>query len=198
LLFVKPDINISTNGEYAFYVLAVNNRLEIAKWLLSIKPEINILINDQEIFNITCQKGHLDFAQWLLFVKPEINISKNNHRALRLACDKNKIDVAQWLASINPSYIITKLFCYPAGEYKIRYTIALSIDKAIDTTQIISLDTIDEHDKTCYICCASQVEIQTNCKHNFCKKCITKHNIKNKCTTCPFCRQTLNKFYNIQ
>jgi hypothetical protein len=42
LLGMKPDIDISAVGEYAFRTACVNGHIEVAKWLLEMKPDIVI------------------------------------------------------------------------------------------------------------------------------------------------------------
>jgi hypothetical protein len=65
----------------------------------------------------------------------------------------------------------------------------------IDTSIIIEKDSIQKDDLTCPICYENEVEIQTNCKHNYCLSCI--ENINNKNNVCPYCRTELKCFHQI-
>ena len=59
----------------------------------------------------------------------------------------------------------------------------------------IQKETILKEDLICPICYENPVEIQTNCKHNYCKPCIEKNN--NLENLCPYCRTQLEYFYEI-
>ena len=54
----------------------------------------------------------------------------------------------------------------------------------------------NEHDICCI--CYEYCEIETQCNHSFCKKCILTWTNKNK-NMCPYCRQSMgNEFNKIQ
>ena len=50
-------------------------------------------------------------------------------------------------------------------------------------------------DKECIICKLNEINIQTNCKHNFCKECISVWYDQHK--TCPYCRENIIAFNRI-
>ena len=52
-----------------------------------------------------------------------------------------------------------------------------------------------EEKETCFICYNKDVEIQTNCKHNFCNECI--HNWMNRKNNCPLCRTEIYQIKEI-
>jgi hypothetical protein len=52
----------------------------------------------------------------------------------------------------------------------------------------------EQEEKECPICYEHEVEVQTNCGHNYCKKCI----IKTELSSCPYCRQEMNGLYLIK
>ena len=64
----------------------------------------------------------------------------------------------------------------------------------MNTTIKISLNDIDLDNRNCPIC-FEEVNIQTECKHNYCEHCLSNH-LNNK-KNCPLCRQSLKNFYAI-
>ena len=60
LLTIKPNINISACGEYAFATSCINNYFNIASWLLEVKPTINISVENEIIFRTACEDGNLN------------------------------------------------------------------------------------------------------------------------------------------
>ncbi len=188
LLKVKPYINISEDDEYPFRFACENGHLEVAKWLYSIKPSIDISIDNEYAFKYACKNGHLEVVKWLYSIKPSINISAENHYAFRYACQKGHLEVGQFLSSINPNYKIDII------QDIIQYHILKDIP--IDFTQKIELSTINRESRECPICYENVVNIQSKCKHNFCKDCIQIYYNKNN--KCPCCRNNLDLFYLIQ
>ena len=68
-------------------------------------------------------------------------------------------------------------------------------------TEVIQLKYTNKEDLVCPICYDEDavVEVQTNCKHNFCSKCITDY--YNKCNEnclCPYCRQIITSFNKLE
>jgi len=63
---VKPNINISTDDEYAFRWSCFNEHLEVAKCLLKVKPNINISANNDFAFRLSCVNEQLKVAKLLL------------------------------------------------------------------------------------------------------------------------------------
>jgi len=60
--------------------------------------------------------------------------------------------------------------------------------------EIIYVKIIAE-DKECVICKVNDINIQTNCNHNFCRECINEWYDKHK--TCPCCRKNIISFNKI-
>ena len=61
-------------------------------------------------------------------------------------------------------------------------------------SDIIQINCTEEEDKECVICKENTIDLQTNCNHNFCTKCISAWYGLHE--TCPYCREkisTLNK-----
>ena len=87
LLSVKPDIDISSQHNYAFRFACCFGHLEVAQWLFSVKKTIG---NKEAAFRLACAKGHLNVAQWLLSVWKDIDISASDsfgrEAAFRSAC----------------------------------------------------------------------------------------------------------------
>jgi hypothetical protein len=192
LYSIKPTIDISSNNEYAFRNACKKGFLELAKWLLSIKPTINISVKFEYVFEDVCVNGHLEVAQWLLtiYVNSTINSFKYIEYAFMGACYGNKTNVAQWLQSLYPN----KFEVVIVNENIVNFKIKNEIVFAHDT---IALTIENKADNVCPICYDAQVEVQTNCGHNFCIKCITdyynNYNSNDNCK-CPYCRQILTSF----
>ena len=68
LLQIKPDIDISTNNDYAFRWVCYKGYLDIAKWLLQIKPDINISAEDEFAFRWACLEGHIHIVKWFRLI----------------------------------------------------------------------------------------------------------------------------------
>lgn len=188
LLKVNPSIDISEDDEYPFRFACENGHLEVAKWLYSVKPTIDISIDNEYAFKYACKNGHLEVVKWLIKIKPLINITSENHYAFRYACQKGHLEVAKFLSSINKNYKID------ISKDTIQYYILKNIP--IDFTKKIDINTIDKDSRECPICYENVVNIQTQCKHNYCKDCIQIYYNKNN--NCPCCRTNLDLFYPIE
>lgn len=192
LLSIKPTINIYAKDEFAFKQACENGHLNIVQWLFPLRNNqtLNLLSTSEEGFILACGHGHLEIAQWLLSIEPAINISSHNHKAFKMAGFNSKINVAQWLQSLCPDiYVLV---------FKNNQLIKFEVIGSMPFTQnTIKLPFTNKEDMECPIC-YEQVEVQTNCGHNFCASCIT--NYYNKCNTdckCPYCRQPVTKFTKI-
>ena len=114
----NPNINNSSNDEYAFGSACSYGLLEVAKWLLEVKPNIDISANDERAFCSACGEGHLEVAKWLLQVKPDIDISADNEYVFCCVCAHGHLDVAKWLLEIKPDIIIYNIAFFNACRYK--------------------------------------------------------------------------------
>ena len=175
-----PKVNlfsdISANDELAFISACSNGNLEIAQLLYQFKPNIDISYGDEEAFRNACENGHLEVAQWLLQIKPDINISVREEKAFHYACENGHLEVVQWLLQIKSTIDI-----YITSRIKIPLKITAAVEK-------------NEHDVCCI--CYEYCEIETQCNHSFCKKCIAKCINKNM-MSCPICRQSMENGFNI-
>ena len=186
LLEIKPDINISTENDSAFICACISGNLEIPKWLLEIKPDI--YFNGEMSFLACCEKDNLEIAIWLLEIKPTIDISVKNNYAFNFCCEHRNLKTAKWLSEINPNYKLTI-----ENDKIINFWIIKKINT--DKSIIIEKESIKNEDLICPICYENEVEIQTNCKHNYCLSCIENVNYKNY--VCPYCRTELKYFHQI-
>ena len=80
LLYIKSDINISDEEDYAFRYACQNGHLNVAQWLFSVKPDINISAENEHAFCWACENDRLDMVEWLKTLNPEkyYIIMKNN------------------------------------------------------------------------------------------------------------------------
>ena len=198
LYTINPTINISADDEIAFKWACVNGYLEVVQWLFTIKPDINISAENECAFRMACNNGHLEVAQWLLSIKPTINISAENEHendhAFRYACVNGRLEIAQWLQSLLPDKYDLVIENNKITSYSIKCVMPFN-------TEVIQLKYTNKEDIVCFICYDedTQVEVQTNCGHNFCSKCITDY--YNKCyenCQCPYCRQIITSFNKLE
>ena len=102
-----------------------------------------------------------------------------------MACKEGHLEVAEWLIQLKPDIYSIELNCG---------IITPTIMKLLNITGIVERS---EH-ILCTICTETNSDIETMCKHSFCKGCIVKWRNKNK-NTCPYCRQSMgNEFNKIQ
>ena len=90
-----PDINISTNNEYAFRTACENGHLQVAQWLYQSKPTLDISAYKEEAFRFACAYGHLQVAQWIQSLNP------NKYVILHVENKKIKYRIIQTLNKIN-------------------------------------------------------------------------------------------------
>ncbi len=221
LLEIRPDFDITINNNDAFSVVCENGHMELAKFLLEIRPDIinsdnfntffcdgcengnlkmvqfllelkqnintDTRIDYYTAFCNACEYGHLKVAKWLFELNPNINISKDDDYIFSSVCENGHLKVARWLININRNYkiivkddVITKY--YVLNKLPIDSTITIDVDKI--------------KDNECPVCYENVVNIQTDCKHNFCEACIIK--VYSKSNNCPCCRSTINKFYLVE
>ncbi len=207
----------------------IGGNLDIVKYILNFKKH---KFSD-ETFNIAfsyaCQNGHYNVVKYLLLIK-NIDICFDNHYAFKKACETQtktmfyehqSIDVINLLVELVPFYkyeIIKNKHNKSNHKYK-----PIILDN-LNLKNTIKISNIDD----CSICYSNKSNILTNCKHQFCDKCIynwtmniydfnvynidiDSHNnpyeaftgneyFNNKHATCPYCREILifNKMFNIE
>jgi hypothetical protein len=115
------------------------------------------------------EREHIEVAKWLLSIKPTIDICTENHLCFKWACLNEYIEIAQWLQSLRPDTYELVI----VDDKIISYCVKRCIPYTNNTITIVN-----NEDTECPIC-YEQVEVQTNCGHNYCTKCITDY--YNKC-----------------
>lgn len=94
ILEFDPNINISTNDEYAFRWACHNGKVEVVKLLLKLKPEIDIHAEKEWAFRFACHNynkyvkddKHLEIAQLLIdLCNGDIDISIYNYEVYTYA-----------------------------------------------------------------------------------------------------------------
>jgi ankyrin repeat protein len=183
---IKPTLDISAEEDYAFQWACANGHLQVAQWLYQIQPTLDISAENEQAFRSACGRGHLHVAQWLYQIKPTLDISVENDAAFRSVCIHSNLHFAQWLQSLRPDrYSLTIM-----GHKINYYQIIQPLHYFEETVQLF-----DEEDKNCPICAENRVTVQTVCKHNYCRDCLTKWLSIHK--TCPYCRDPIDKVYSI-
>ena len=194
------------------------NELEIAKWLHEFNTIPSLQLTYEKIFNEMCKCGNLKMCKWILNIIH--NFGDNMlfiNSAFTSACEDGRLNICKWLRDtfkdLNIRYNNDEGFriCYVNG----RTSTALWLSELIDdyyvhidkqTNRILSCKILPiispyltirlekQEEKECPICYEDEVEVQTNCGHNYCKKCI----IKTELSSCPYCRQEINGLYLIK
>jgi len=164
----------------AFPGACSNGHLEVAKWLYDMKPDIDISAKDDYAFRQACLNNHLEVVKWLLRVKPNINVDE----VFRSACHKGELNTAQYLKSLFPR------------KYSLKISESGNILYHIHVQNTIYLE--KEDIEMCSICNDNLSDTMTNCKHLFCKSCITTW--LQKASTCPYCRDNIyyDNLYNVK
>jgi hypothetical protein len=179
------NFNLATSN--SFPIICKNGDLKIAKWLLQIKPNIDISSTNEEAFRGACEYGHLKVAQWLFQIKPDIDIFARNEEAFCNACKNEHLEIAEWFVTLKPDI----------------YSIDVNLDTGLITPIIMKplkiIATIEKSENDiCSICFVetSTTEVETQCNHQFHKKCIAMWINTNK-MSCPICRQSMENGFNI-
>jgi len=183
---MKPTIDISADGEYAFIMACHHGHLNIAQWLFQIKPTINISAYNEDAFRFACSNGYLNVAQWLLQIKPTIDISALDEYAFTESCYKRELKVAQWLVSLRPDKY--KIILNNDGSIKYDNNRSISYE-IIKSLNIVGIKHVFETE-TCPICCVSDCDVITCCNHSYCTTCISSWLHANN-SSCPTCRNDI-------
>ena len=187
------NVNKMNNTEL-FKDYCATGKINEAKQLLKTDATINNSAILEMSFICACKNGHLEVAQWLYTIKPTIIISADNEYAFRYACSNSHLELAQWLQSLLPDKYKLVIENNKIIYYHIKRVLPFN-------TEAIQLKYTNKEELVCPICYSKEyfVNVQTNCKHNFCLTCITDY--YNKCNgncNCPYCRQTITSFYNLE
>jgi hypothetical protein len=130
--------------------------------------------------------SNVSIIEWLLEIKPDINIESDNHKAFKNACEYNAIEILKVLISLNPKKYHIKTTDYGTV---ISWKITINYVRK-ETVELKKEDKID-----CPICMSRQSQVITNCKHQYCFKCIKKVNEEEN--KCPMCRNRITDLFKI-
>jgi hypothetical protein len=92
------DATFPTSQYNEFRSSCENEKLEVAKWLVSL-GEVDIHAYNDSAFRWACQYGHLEVAKWLVSLGG-VDIHAYNEQAFRYACEYGYLGVAKWLVSL--------------------------------------------------------------------------------------------------
>ena len=127
LLEINPNLNVTTDYNYAFNYSCNNRHLNVAEFIYktvknrNLKNNPNLSDNDinqmtNEMLMISSDEDHLfmvavlnnnyRIAKFLLRIKPDIDITMNNHKLFILACDNDFGRIAFLLTKYNSNYKI--------------------------------------------------------------------------------------------
>jgi hypothetical protein len=164
LLNIKPDLDIQKGFDYA------------CKYLLSNIDETDKYYSYSFVVNY-CANDNKEIIKYLLENNPELNIQPY----LDFAYINKKLSIIDFLLKYNKG---------PNSNLLLKFI----IDNKITKTEIIDCLYVSgiinkNAENICSICLDKSANIQTNCNHYYCYKCINNWYYKNK--TCPTCRNTL-------
>ena len=199
---LKPNIDISSDNEFAFRLSCIDGHLDVAKWLLEIKPNIDISTINERVFILSCIKDHLVLAKWLLEIKPTIDISADNEFAFRWSCVKGRLDLVKWLLEIKPTIDMTSIidsnninnqqvikWLVSLNNHGLTYKIIDGKYKLYKQIKTIKKDNIVFSDKCCV--CLEEANCLTECNHEICIGCVNSLKTHN----CPLCRKAFKFCY---
>ena len=195
LLTLTSEIDISISDDFAFRSACDNQDIIMAKWLYSIKPTINVRACDEYAFRASCYHTNFEFIYWLYSINPSINIRANNDEAFKYTCetvytkyDYDKIEIVNWFISKCPSRYSVTIEKGKIIDYEISHKLYYELEE-------IDKNSLSTTDNLCCICSINEINVQTNCKHNYCSECLTEWT--NRKPTCPYCREELTRYYKI-
>lgn len=178
--------------EEIFNEMCKCGNLKMCKWILNIIHNFgkNHTVDDEMLFinsafTSACEDGRLNICKWLRDTFKDLDITYNNHQAFRLCYVNGRTSTALWLSELIDDY-------YVHIDKQTNRILSCKILPIISPYHTIRLE--EQEEKECPICYEDEVEVQTNCGHNFCKKCI----IKTELSSCPYCRQEMNGLYLIK
>lgn len=199
ILEIKPEISNSIYLDNAFENVCGKGFIDIAKWLLEVNPDINISVNDEFAFYNAAKNNQILVVEWLLEIKPNIDFTIKDNYIFKNACEKNHFKIAEILCKHNKRYHIELERTLDSDyediededERELYYTtniIGWKIDLEFKGEKEVS----SKEQLNCCVCFEDCGTI-TNCGHLVCLACSDK--IENN--KCPYCRQTLDHYYNI-
>ena len=89
----------------------------------------------------------------------------------------------EYLYTIRANNVIRKDIVWLEDKVKL-FDLPVEIENGI-IRKVVVLDK-EKVETQCFICSSAEIQLQTNCKHNFCKNCVYKW--LERSSKCPFCR----------
>jgi hypothetical protein len=227
-LLLKETENVITDESINIYFISKYQNFEVISWLLNEKLDVITEETINTTFIYLCQENNLDIIE-ILFEKTNdmitdetlkyvINIGYDDYDDLFIIeiilkvkpniiniIDEELLNKIFMKGCENNNILLIKIFIEVFPE---KFYIEIENDELIDyyiyedlpiETNVIELKSTIE-DSLCLICKDIESEIQTNCFHLFCNKCIRQWYSKcskNSNRSCPYCRQNLKSFNKI-
>jgi len=185
-----------------FKNVCLNGFKNIAKYLYE---TMNEEITD-DLFVEVCEYGRLEIVQWILEINHQINMKKAYEKAVWAG----KIDIVRFLWGEDNSLVINdELFFFVCQNnyynmalllqelYRDRYVVNV-IDNNVEYFALVRklefiIKNIRLSKEICSICSENQVDVITNCGHEYCYGCINKW--YSKVQSCPYCRSLVKLVY---
>lgn len=211
------SVNIHACGEEAFRKACERGHIPIINQLYSWCPYIDINAVEDYAFRYACKCGHFlivqQLYQWSLISNRPIDIMACNFEGPRSCLKYGHLKILRFLETIYPNLkkeisvidrfenacIMNDLQTIEIilAKYDIKFILRYIKLEGLNTniTNYIN-DCVfsaqfqeSNREEECPICKSSQCEVQTDCDHHFCKKCL-KEWLDRK-DTCPYCRQKI-------
>lgn len=173
------SIDIGCCNNEPFRKAFKNGHMKIIQLLRHWKPEI-----DESAFVDICRFGDLDLAKDLLKNNPKIDVRAHNNSAFFYACRMGHISIIDFLLKTGIEQDVKK-----AMETAIYPEVRVYLN-SLEKRCILDFPTVSLCEKDeCPICKDKSVDLETPCKHSFCRDCIEGWLMHNN--NCPYCRKKL-------
>lgn len=177
---------------------AYHHNLPLFLWILNRYSGI-VEVNEATLSSFI-QYGWLDGLKWWISTCKESIQLEICDRLLFQAGKANQIKMVDLLISLFPKryvYEIKDGLLVRDLDYHVVPKISLMIQIPLIGKPIIRLWE-EESSKECIICFDNYPDVQTNCGHIFCRKCILQCFQQKDHTQCPYCRQSVTECQKIK
>lgn len=170
----RADLTTRTFLTTAFEVAIRKDYLEMGEWLLSVLPDIRGEHLD-EIFGLMCYH--------VLYLNTDVPALSEYKRAQRL---KSNLNWVRKMVERFPNYYSATIVGTVLVEWAVTEVLLPAfVEKEVKVSAEVAAE-------MCIICTETKVNVQSQCGHSFCVKCINKWLQSNR-SSCPCCREDVTE-----
>jgi len=164
----------------------------VVEWLWSILVQENYHeLQLQPAINCACESGNIELVRWLF---KQTDSSVEWTIPFRLACENKHAKLAYWIHLFDKTRFIVVL--NEDNTTIVKWNV-YSKPLPVNNTKINYEKNASNNLSVCSICYEQCVEIQTDCKHDYCVECIQKW--RKTCgnydvISCPYCRSSVHEY----